>query len=117
MEVASALGQSDYPDRQTTPSWRSYCWPGVENQESRSDKGYRRVAGSRSGTTEWLMMSTAEEVKAAMFGDAPSRSPRTYPRRIRTSNQGAEVMCMSGTRPTRGDITLEMLRRIATEPA
>ena len=29
--------------------------------------------------------------------------------------QGAEVMCMSGTLPTLGDITLERLRRIATE--
>ena len=30
-------------------------------------------------------------------------------------DQGAEVMCMSGTLPTLGDITLERLRRIATE--
>ena len=43
----------------------------VENQAGRRDEGYRRVAGSRSGTTEQLMMSTAEEVKAEMFGDNP----------------------------------------------
>jgi len=30
-------------------------------------------------------------------------------------DQGAEVMCMSGTRPNRSDITVERLRRIATE--